>query len=128
MSFKTAIVIFRKPQYNYQTAINGKNTDEEIRQYFEQTIFNVGTESDNMQKCLKCIVIGSEERENGLNFEFQHNCGVKYTITAIDIEKACEYAQIILKSVWKAWKVTDSITVNNKYLVSIHADGNFYIL
>lgn len=63
---KTAHVQFQNEKYNYKTSVNGKCSDEEIKAYFIDKVFNLGgityidgkeTETDNMQQCIKCDVI-----------------------------------------------------------------------
>ncbi len=54
---KTAKVIFEDPQYNYNTTVNGELTDEEIKKYFENKFFNVGSyPKEIFKKCIKCEV------------------------------------------------------------------------
>ena len=55
--FKTAHVKFADPKYNYSTSVNGKLSDEEVKEYFVNKWFNMGTPTrDNMQKCVDCVV------------------------------------------------------------------------
>lgn len=51
--FKTVLVMFEDQAKNYKTPVNGKLTDEEIKEYFINTVFNVGIYPvENMQKCI----------------------------------------------------------------------------
>lgn len=51
---KSVKVIFEDPKHNYYTTVNGSNTDEEIKEYFVGTYFNVGVYPvEDMQKCIK---------------------------------------------------------------------------
>lgn len=64
---KTAEVLFEDSKYNYETSVNAKLTDEEIKAYFIGKKFNLGgikydhntdteIEYDNMQLCIGCNV------------------------------------------------------------------------
>lgn len=47
-------VIFENPIYNYITSVNPKATTEELKKYFVNTVFNVGSfPEENPQKCIK---------------------------------------------------------------------------
>jgi hypothetical protein len=54
--FKTAVVKFADPKYNYSTSINGGIADEEIIKYFKGNWFNMGNVDDDMQKCVDCEI------------------------------------------------------------------------
>jgi len=49
--FKTVFVKFNEWKYNYHTNINGKLSDEEIKKYFVNKPFNIGSVEDNVQIC-----------------------------------------------------------------------------
>ena len=53
---KTAYVKFEDHDLNYHTNVNGSLSDSEIKAYFVGKFFNLGTDSDNMQKCTDCAV------------------------------------------------------------------------
>lgn len=60
---KTVKVIFKDPKYNYYAIVNGSNTDEEIKEYFVGTNFNVGVyPEENIQKCIKVEIKQSKKR------------------------------------------------------------------
>lgn len=51
--FKTVLVMFEDQANNYKTPVNGKLTDQEIKEYFINTVFNVGVYPvENMKKCI----------------------------------------------------------------------------
>lgn len=56
MKFKTVVVIFENPKYNYKTSINPNCSDESIINYFKNTWFNMGVVSDDMQQCIDCKI------------------------------------------------------------------------
>ncbi len=54
---KTAHIKFKNEKYNYSTNINPKCTNKEIKTYFVNTVFNVGSYPlENMQECINCEV------------------------------------------------------------------------
>ena len=65
---KTAHVKFKNSKYNYFTSVNPALTDEQIKDYFIGTVFNLGgmgydhktdkeVEIDNLQQCIDCEVL-----------------------------------------------------------------------
>ena len=63
---KTAHVQFQNEKYNYKTSVNGKCSDDEIKDYFVGKSLNFGgiryvngieTEIDDLQKCIKVDII-----------------------------------------------------------------------
>jgi len=51
-------VIFKNPIYNYVTSVNPKATEEELKKYFVNTVFNLGNyPSENPQKCTKIEIL-----------------------------------------------------------------------
>ena len=54
---KTAKVIFTESKHDYSTSVNGKLSDQQIKDYFINTVFDVGMYPvENMQKCIDCKV------------------------------------------------------------------------
>lgn len=50
---KKVTVIFKDSQYNYDTSVNGQQTDGQIQRYFIGKHFNFGTdENENFQLCI----------------------------------------------------------------------------
>ena len=55
---KAVKVIFIDPQYNYTTSVNPKVSDEDLRKYFVDTVFNVGAyPKELMKKCISIEII-----------------------------------------------------------------------
>jgi len=51
-------VIFKNPIYNYVTSVNPKVTEEEIKKYFVNTVFDVGSyPEENPQKCIEIEIL-----------------------------------------------------------------------
>ena len=56
-NLKTAHVIFENSDYNYSTSVNGSQTDQEIKDYFIGTSFNVAAYPNEVfEKCIDCKV------------------------------------------------------------------------
>ncbi|MBD3904462.1 hypothetical protein NAL32_07430 [Chryseobacterium sp. Ch-15] len=50
---KKVTVIFKNPHYNYNTSVNGQQSDEQIQRYFIGKHFNFGSdENENFQLCI----------------------------------------------------------------------------
>jgi hypothetical protein len=50
---KSVKVIFKNPVYNYVTSVNGKSSEEGLRNYFVNTVFDVGGYPvEDLQKCI----------------------------------------------------------------------------
>jgi len=51
-------VIFKNPIYNYVTSVNPKITEEDLKKYFVNTVFDVGSfPTENPQKCIKIEIL-----------------------------------------------------------------------
>ena len=55
---KAIKVIFLDSKYNYFTSVNPKLTDEEVKRYFVNKVFDVGSfPKENPQKCIKIEIL-----------------------------------------------------------------------
>lgn len=87
---KTAHVQFKDSKYNYYTSVNGKLSNGQIKDYFLNTVFNVGVyPSEIMRKCIKCEVM--KDHFNEIAWLNHQGC---YTVPESDYGK-CE--------IWRLW-------------------------
>ncbi len=55
-------VIFKNPIYNYVTSVNPKVSEEDIKKYFVNTVFDVGSfPTENHQQCISIEILKSSE-------------------------------------------------------------------
>ena len=51
--FKTVEVLFKDNSNNYKTSVNGASSDESLKKYFVNTMFNLGAyPKENLCECI----------------------------------------------------------------------------
>lgn len=103
---KTVKVIFKNEKYNYYTSVSEQTTKESAKDYFVNTVFDVGSyPHENMQECIKI------ELREYKNIENSEKTSYNYTLNRLG---------------FKVFKIDKSIYLELNEKTIIRPQGNGY--